>query len=89
MLTWDQLLGEPELEIRLLRKGQESRSAAERHCAECARVPLAGEHLYRFDNDSVCALCRGKRSGVPTAVEPVAHVEHGISVRRLGLPRAA
>lgn len=89
MLTWNQLLGEPELEIRLLRKGHESRAAADPHCDDCGRVPLAGEELFHFAGESVCALCSPQHAGSPSAIEPVSHVEHGVSVRRVSLPRAA
>ncbi|MCX6369946.1 MAG: hypothetical protein NTZ58_01645 [Solirubrobacterales bacterium] len=89
MLSWNQLLGEPELEIRLLRKGHDTRVAAELHCADCGRVPLTGEQVFEFDDGSVCTLCRTKHGGSPRATAPVDHVEHGISVRRLTLPRAA
>lgn len=89
MLSWNQLLGEPELEIRLLRKGHDTRAAAELHCADCGRVPLTGEQVFEFDQGSVCTLCRDGHSGSPRAISPVLHVEHGISVRRTTLPRAA
>ncbi len=89
MLTWNQLLGEPELEIRLLRKGHDERAAAELHCADCGRVPLTGEQVFEFDDGSVCVLCRSKHRDSPRAISPVRHVEHGISVRRTTLPRAA
>ena len=89
MLTWNQLLGEPELEIRLLRKGHDERIAADLHCSDCGRVPLTGEQVFEFDGGSVCALCRAKHRDSPRAISPVRHVEHGISVRRTTLPRAA
>ncbi len=89
MLSWNELLGESELEARLLHKGHDSRAAAEQHCAECQRVPLTGEELYRFEDGTICALCRQRRRDSPTSIEPVHHVEHGISVRRLAPPRAA
>jgi len=89
MLSWNQLLGEPELEIRLLRKGHEKRAAADLHCADCGRVPLTGEQVFEFDNGSVCVLCREKHRDSPRAISPVRHVEHGVSVRRMTLPRAA
>lgn len=89
MLSWNQLLGEPELEIRLLRKGHDTRAAADLHCADCGRVPLTGEQVFEFDNGSVCVLCREKHRDAPRAISPVRHVEHGVSVRRMTLPRAA
>ena len=89
MLSWNQLLGEPELEIRLLRKGHDKRAAADLHCADCGRVPLTGEQVFEFDNGSVCVLCREKHRDSPRAIAPVRHVEHGVSVRRMTLPRAA
>ena len=89
MLSRNQLLGEPELEIRLLRKGHDTRAAAELHCADCGRVPLTGEQVFEFAAGSVCTLCRDKHADSPRTISPVHHVEHGISVRRLTLPRAA
>lgn len=89
MLSWNQLLGEPELEIRLLRKGHATRLAAELHCADCGRVPLAGEQVYEFEGGTVCTLCSSKHRDQPRAIAPVRHVEHGVSVRRTTLPRAA
>ena len=89
MLSWNQLLGEPELEIRLLRKGHETRAAADLHCADCGRVPLTGEQVFEFDDGPVCTLCRGGHLEAPRASTPVRHVEHGVSVRRLTVPRAA
>ncbi len=89
MLSWHQLLGESELEIRLLRKGHETRVAAELHCADCGRVPLTGEQVFEFDDGTVCTLCRGNHDDALLAISPVHHVEHGISVRRMTLPRAA
>jgi len=89
MLSWNQLLGEPELEIRLLRKGHDTRAAAELHCADCGRVPLTGEQIFQFAEGSVCTLCRQAHVGAPRATTAVDHVEHGLSVRRLTLPRAA
>jgi hypothetical protein len=52
-------------------------------------VPLTGEQVFEFDQGSVCTLCRDGHSGSPRSISPVLHVEHGISVRRTTLPRAA
>ena len=89
MLNWHQLLGESVLELRLLRKGHDTRAAADVHCADCHRVPLTGERVSRFGQEIVCTLCSARRAGAPSETAAVQHVEHGVSVRRLPLPRAA
>lgn len=75
--------------MRLLRKGGHARAAAELHCADCGRVPLTGEEVFEFAGGPVCALCRCKHADSPLTISPVHHSEHGISVRKLTLPRAA
>lgn len=53
------------------------------HCAECGRRPLIGEHVHRYERDSVCALCRPLRRSKPLRTDVVRHLEHGFSVRRV------
>ena len=78
-----------DLERELLRKGVSHRATGALCCADCGRHPLIGETVHRFGPERVCALCRPARGGQPVPIEVVHHVEHGISVRRRELPRAA
>jgi hypothetical protein len=82
-------LDETDLEAALMRKSVGTLEAGRHTCADCGRTPLVGERMYRFGRSSaVCALCTPLRRTEPDAVELVAHMEQGITVRRLG-PRAA
>lgn len=82
-------LDETDLEAALMRKSVGTLEAGRHTCADCGRTPLVGERMYRFGRaSSVCALCTPLRRTAPDAVELVAHMEQGITVRRLG-PRAA
>jgi hypothetical protein len=83
------VLSEPDLERELLRKGVSERAEAIVRCADCRRHPLTGETVHRYGRDWVCELCRPRRREEPTRSEPMPHVEHGISVRRLRLREAA
>lgn len=83
-------LSEPDLERELLRKGVDHRLTGTRCCADCGRVPLVGERVYRFAGDAtVCELCRSSRREVPTDSELMYHGERGLSVRLRPLQRAA
>ena len=81
-------LDETDLERELLRKGVGDRAAGCPSCADCGRVPLIGERVYRYASvGTVCELCRQVRRARPESWAIVRHVEHGLSVRTL--PRAA
>ncbi|HVP02505.1 MAG TPA: hypothetical protein VMT10_08050 [Solirubrobacteraceae bacterium] len=82
-------ISEPDLERALLRKGVDARAAGGEVCSDCGRHPLVGERVHDFGGRAVCALCRDTHPGEPSGSRIVHHVEHGISVRRLGLPSAA
>ncbi len=85
-----QSLDEADLERELLRKGVGDRVAECPGCADCGRVPLIGERIYRYASvGAVCELCRQARPARPEAWATVRHVEHGLSVRVRDLRRAA
>ena len=82
-------LDETDLERELLRKGVGDRAAECPSCADCGRVPLIGERIYRYASvGAVCELCRQARPARPDSWAIVRHVEHGLSVR-VDLRRAA
>lgn len=82
-------ISEPELERELLRKGVSARASGGVRCADCGRRPLIGESVHRYGAERVCALCRPQHHGEPSRTEIVHHVEHGVSVRRREIQRAA
>ncbi len=82
-------ISEPDLERELLRKGVSERADAGTCCTDCGRRPLIGELVHRYGAETVCALCRPRRREAPSRTDVVRHVEHGISVRRRELRRAA
>ncbi|HEY5144026.1 MAG TPA: hypothetical protein VII98_11035 [Solirubrobacteraceae bacterium] len=82
-------ISEPDLERALLRKGVSARAAGGVVCSDCGRHPLIGERVHHFGGGPVCALCLGGHTGEASGSEIVHHVEHGVSVRRRELPRAA
>lgn len=83
-------ISEPDLERELLRKGVDHRAAGCERCADCGRVPLVGERVYRYPRaETVCELCRTRRRGRPEASETVHHAERGLSVRVFDARRAA
>jgi hypothetical protein len=75
-------LSEPDLERELLRKGVGAREAGRRHCSDCGRTPLVGEHVHVYARGAVvCELCRPRRRAVPEHSQLVRHSEHGQTVR--------
>lgn len=75
-------ISEPDLEIALLRKGVGALAAGRHCCADCGRVPLIGERVYRYERGAtVCALCSPRRRSEPAGSEVVRHSERGLSVR--------
>ena len=83
-------ISESDLERELLRKGVDHRAAGCEGCADCGRVPLIGERVYRYAQaGTVCELCRQARRARPESSATVRHVEHGLSVRVRDLRSAA
>ncbi len=82
-------LAEPDLERALLRKGVTARAAGGVQCVDCGRHPLIGETVHRYESGAVCTLCRAGHRDAPSRTELVHHVEHGVSVRRYPVTRAA
>jgi hypothetical protein len=63
-----------ELELALLRRGIDERSAESEHCGRCRRSPLIGERVYMYDSGLVvCELCRALEGETPR----YSHVVHG------------
>ena len=72
----------PSLERELLRKGVGARTRDSRHCADCGRTPLTGEHIHFYDGGRIaCELCRQLRRERPERSELVLGLEHGQTVR--------
>jgi hypothetical protein len=70
-----------QLERELLRRGVGALVADRHRCLDCGRTPLIGERVYRYDERTVCELCRVLRSDEPSSSELVRHCEHGHAVR--------
>jgi hypothetical protein len=59
----------PDLELALLRRGVDERTAEDERCRHCKRTPLIGEHVYADDSGTIlCELCRMMEDG--TALRP-------------------
>jgi hypothetical protein len=76
-------LDEQDLERALLRKSVGAMAVDADRCADCGRVPLIGETLYRFAEAAagVCELCRPLRREQPQSSERVRNSEYGHAVR--------
>jgi hypothetical protein len=63
-----------ELELALLRRGIDRRTAVSEHCRRCQRTPLIGERVYINDSGTlVCELCRLLQREIPR----YSHIVHG------------
>jgi hypothetical protein len=53
------------LELALLRRGVDDRSAARERCSHCRRTPLVGERVYTVDERGsiLCELCHALGRG--------------------------
>jgi hypothetical protein len=72
----------PELELALLRRGLNERSAGSERCGKCHRTPLIGERVYVYDSGLVaCELCRQNQEAEPAASRTVHGPEFGHSMR--------
>ncbi len=70
------------LESRLLRKSVARLAETRDECADCGRVPLVGERVHLYADDSmVCALCRPLHREEPVRSELMLHSEHGHAVK--------
>lgn len=63
-----------ELELALLRRGLDERSAGCERCRRCRRSPLIGERMYVYESGlELCELCRPVEPGAPRH----SHIVHG------------
>jgi hypothetical protein len=64
----------PKLELALLRRGVDHRTAELETCAHCHRHPLIGERVYVYSSGStLCELCKALGTERPTS----SHLVHG------------
>lgn len=83
-------LDERDLERQLLRQSVGELTACRHACADCGRTPLIGERVHRYPRgETVCALCRPRRSEDPVTTDLVRHSERGQSVRVRARPVVA
>jgi hypothetical protein len=72
----------PELELALLRRGLNERSAGSERCGNCTRTPLFGERVYVYSSGQiVCALCRALKQEEPADSHTVHGPEFGHTMR--------
>ena len=77
----------PALERELLRKGVGTRAEDEDRCADCGRVPLIGETVYRYERGELrCELCRPLSRREPTGSDRVHAAEGVVRVMRVRAP---
>jgi hypothetical protein len=70
------------LELALLRRGVDERSAGRECCSRCRRTPLTGERVYDYDNGQVlCELCRARHREPPLASRLVHTAAFGHTIR--------
>lgn len=71
-----------ELELALLRRGMDERTAGRQRCSGCDRSPLIGERVYLYGTDRVlCELCRERERNPPTATRLVHTPAFGHTLR--------
>lgn len=71
-----------ELELALLRRGVDQRTAGLEGCASCFRTPLTGERVYLYDDGRVlCELCRVRQRQTPLESHLVHTPAAGHSIR--------
>jgi hypothetical protein len=72
----------PELELALLRRGLDERSAGSERCGNCTRTPLIGERVYVYGSGLVvCELCRELQREDPADSHTVRGPEFGHTMR--------
>ena len=72
------------LELAILKRGVDQRSAGRERCSRCHRDPLIGERVYVYGQGSIlCELCRSLASESPTGSRLVhgPAFGHGLRVR--------
>ena len=71
-----------ELELALLRRGLNERSAGSERCGNCTRTPLIGERVYVYSSGLiVCELCRELQREQPADSRTVRGPEFGHTMR--------
>jgi hypothetical protein len=71
-----------ELELALLRRGLNERSAGSERCGNCTRTPLIGERVYVYGSGLiVCELCRELQREEPVDSHTVHGPEFGHTMR--------
>lgn len=74
----------PELELALLRRGMNERTANRQACARCRRTPLIGERVYLPRvGVMLCELCRHQEVEAPSRWTLVHGPEFGHTLRLL------
>jgi hypothetical protein len=82
MLRAASTIDEHDLERALLRRSVGTLATDLERCADCGRIPLIGEWLYRYAAAAtVCELCRPLRREEPVSSERVRNSEYGHTVR--------
>jgi hypothetical protein len=72
----------PDLELALLRRGVEQRSAGSERCSICRRTPLIGERVYQFGAALIlCELCRWRSQEAPVGSRMIHGPEFGHTMR--------
>jgi hypothetical protein len=72
----------PELELALLRRGVDQRTADLERCGRCQRTPLIGERVYVYDGDALrCELCHTLEPTAPLSSRLVHGPEFGHTMR--------
>jgi hypothetical protein len=75
-------LENPDLELALLRRGVDERSAECERCADCDRTPLIGERLHAYEDGTVrCELCRALSAQSPARSRLVHGPEFGHTMK--------
>lgn len=73
-----------ELELALLHRGMDQRTAGRECCSRCQRSPLIGEWVYVYGHDRVvCELCRAMYREPPTGSRLVHTGAFGHTIRIL------
>jgi hypothetical protein len=77
--------GSDELEIALLRRGVDRRTAGSERCRGCGRTPLVGERVYLHRHGSICCeLCRALEDEPMLESRTVHGPEFGHTMRLMG-----
>jgi hypothetical protein len=72
----------PDLELALLRRGVDDRTAEGERCRHCRRTPLIGERIYVYGHGEItCELCRTREPGKPVESRTVHGPAFGHTMR--------